>query len=424
VTTRGYFCNKCSEPTGRLNFDFDYDEPSSMKGRNMPTLEEYRKQTVASLEALGISAPTEEDLVTAPLEGFDFGAGSFIAHWSMGQYYRVQTREDYILHNQNADEQVPPPDLSPVKPNETFYLFYRDKDVAKLVHKILNEEEGFSGDTFTFWVRIESLSKGHKRDQYGNRKTRHEYNFLSLPPAIAAIATAYGYEVPEYDLSPLIAPGASEEFDDEFFDEHMGPTDGNYEGTFYDEQRRALWKALDEDDPRKTAMKGSVYFDKSGKKRKNSLATESEKLSKCLAIVQAKDEDGKDITLWARMVRVPNPGGSGYPVPTITEIFVNEEHATLVGQAELAERGTTADEGQSVVSHPPLGGWAGGTADDVINCLTKETDDEGKPIASIISRMAGSTPPIRRELLADSFLDSWADLVAWAEYIERAEGNK
>jgi hypothetical protein len=423
----------------------------TLKGKQMPTLEEYQKQVV-SLESLGITALTEEDLATAPLEGLDFGAGSFIAHWSVGRYYYLQTKEDYLLHNQDADadSRVPTPDIPPRKPQETFHIFYRQKDVAARANTLLNGDDAYSprycwvftapaatvknspdvqkiiegfGETLCFWTRIEALEKGHTRNQYGNRKSRHEYNFISLPSAVAAMAVVQGYEVPEYDLSPLTAPGADDSFDDEFFATHMGPSDGDYAGTFYDKQRRAVWKALGEDDPKKASMKGSFYIDKNGKRRKDSLATESEKLSNCLLVAQ------KDTTLWMRLVLVPNPGGAGFSVPALTEIFLNEEHATLVGQSEINREGGSNESGQSQATHPSLAGWAGSRPEEVIAYLREN---------GILPLPAGATesvaPPkkdeqraMRYDLAKRAFLctdeenptdEDWDRLAAWAQYAE------
>lgn len=394
----------------------------------MPTLEEYRKQAV-TLESLGIGTATEEDLVTAPLEGLDFGAGSWIANWSIGRYYYFQTDEDYLIYNRDAaaEDRVPAPDLLH-KPKDTFHLFYRDRDVAKRVNTALNGDDAYPprymwvftaptvsiknavdiqkiastfSDTLCFWVRIEALEKGHTRNQFGNRSSRHEYNFISLPSAVAAIAAASGYTVPEYDLSPLTAPGAEDNFDDEFFAKYMGPSDGDYAGTFYDTQRAKLWKALGEDDPRKTSMIGSYYMDKNGNKRPDPLATESEKLSSCLVIAQ------KDVNIWARLVNVPNPREGRFRIPAITEIFVNEEHASLVAQAEMAERG--AESGAPIQTHPPLsGGWAGGKPSDVVSYLKEN---------GLVPLPENVPPPERVKLVEASYLGSWDDLVAWGKYI-------
>lgn len=398
----------------------------------MPTLEEYQKQTVDSLAALGIKV-SNEDLVV-PSVGVDFGADSFIAKFTIGRHYRVSTEEDYVSHNQNDPEYiVPQPDLPRVELGGYYQMFYASEDVASKVNEALTDGEykprfywtftaptntvkntpdlakfveGF-GDTLVFWVRIVGLDKGSKKYP---RKDRHEYNFISLPAAVQAVADLQGYEVPAYDLSALSAPDASDEFNEEFFIKNFGHADGTYDGSVFSNYRTALWAALGEPDSQKSAIKGSKTVDKKGKERPSPLATESEKLSNCLMIAQ-----GQGITLWSKLIRVPNPACEVFekqPPKTLalTEIYQNEEHATLVGQADLAERGVVADasSGDGEASHPPTAGWGSAKPAEIVAYLREN---------GIIPLPEGTVaPPDRARLATDSFLKDYELLVQWDAY--------
>lgn len=236
------------------------------------------------------------------------------------------------------------------------WYYWKDPAVADIARDILGAQYGAS----TEWVYrvatadIVSFSSEEARGKwgddiffssrvvgFGSMKYRHEFNLISLPSAVAAVATLQGWEIPGYPLDVLHE--LTSESSEEDCLALIGGKDGAGEVLPWTEsvlgkQRAALWAALDEPEVKATRPQGSM----TSANKPDKLATTSEKLDFCLRIFYR----AWTRPAWVTVMQVPDPrpdavGGSAgnrFSIPALTAIFPGEAAAL----ASLSEEGGTA----------------------------------------------------------------------------------
>lgn len=335
-------------------------------------------QEFLSLDALGIDSSAEARAVM-PAGGIAFGAGSMIGPWLAKHRYSFLSDTDIAGWNlENDDNLIPAPDMQVPRGDEWYQYYYTNYQKALEAMNVLKPETEFKPDAV--WVFVMSTDDVLNRDpeqlkpgfgeqvifdtgkivsitsvgspQYPAKK-RHMANFISIPAAVAAAARATGIATDAvYDLSELLEAGR--DFTDEFFEEMCGDVRGSYGGCILAQRRETLWKLLGEEDVRKSTMTGS----KTASGNPHPLATTSEKLSRCLALVEGEWKK----PIWARLTLVPNPhpdamsnNGNRLNIPTITQLFGSQAAAQEAADAEKADVG---DDVESVAPKLPEN-WAG-----------------------------------------------------------------
>lgn len=223
-------------------------------------------------------------------------------------------------------------------------LWVFECETAKVVNFATEEARQAFGTRITYdGCRVVTLR---------SKKYRHEFHMVALPAAVAAYATALGYDNPGFDLSALTSRDTA--FTDELYAKLCGDPDTNdYEsGMLWREGRVNLWAALGEPNAKVYNPIGTgTKFD-----------TESEKLSKCLRIAAVKWTQ----PVWARVIPVFNPkpdetyeAADGtvkrLTIPTLAEMFADKATARAAVEAEQVEAGTPA--GGSALTVPTA--WAG-----------------------------------------------------------------
>jgi len=127
-------------------------------------------------------------------------------------------------------------------------------------------------------------------------KLRHVTHLIHLPTFVYAAAKALGYEVPNFDLSPLLETpeddgtpytetyqenlvGVISTVDDKGATKYKKNIDWN---SFLGQQRKALWEALGETNPARYLIAGTLATTGSSKPTVSKFAATSEKLNNCL----------------------------------------------------------------------------------------------------------------------------------------------
>ncbi len=184
------------------------------------------------------------------------------------------------------------------------------------------------GDVLGWEAQISTLSSIYRR---------HEYHMISLPAAVAAAATAMGWDNPGFDLSELTeadvvyTPGfqvkmiGTEPQEQESGKYKHVNAKGGYADSVLWQRRAALWAALGEGNPKAFRRIGS------GTK----LDASSKQLDACLRIVEVPWAK----TAWALLVPVRDPrldatskSGARLTVPALTVIYQNQEEAQAATQ--------------------------------------------------------------------------------------------
>jgi len=226
---------------------------------------------------------------------------------------------------------------------------------------------------------------------------RHELHMISLPAAVAAVATAAGYDHPGFDLSCLMDPDTI--FSDELYTELCGGEEGDLEGAKLWRQRAELWAALGEPDPRRYQCK----------EVERQFSTQAPKLNECLKILNSLWTD----TLWGRVIFVPDPrpdasyesrsGEMKRPnLPCLVEVFGDETAARKAAGKSVKE------------SQPPVPeAWQYMEADwkECVRSLYEATGGSKSipAVAQAIKRLYGA------HLGA-----SPAEVIAWFEHLEES----
>lgn len=213
---------------------------------------------------------------------------------------------------------------------------------ADIVSFSSEEARGKWGDDIFFSSRVVG---------FGSMKYRHEFNLISLPSAVAAVAELQGWDTPGFSLEGMESEDGyklglfdlTSESSEEDCLALIGGKDGAgkvlpWTESVLGKQRAALWAALDEPEVKATRPRGSMMSaDKPDK-----LATASEKLDFCLRIFYRAWRR----PAWVTVMQVPDPrpdavGGSAgnrFSIPALTAIFPDEAAAL----ASLGEDGGTA----------------------------------------------------------------------------------
>jgi hypothetical protein len=319
-----------------------------------------------------------------PTEGF--ATTGFVAQW-MGKVLYSFMLEDkdiaYINSLLTEDEEKVPEPAAQQKLGDSGWIKYwylkdtEAREAANLVkkHEGLDRRPGIS----TVW-RFEAKSEtclnlsAAAQDAFGDVLgwesqistlgsvyRRHEFHFISLPAAIAAAASAMGFDNPGFDLSELTEAdvvytpafqvkmiGAEPQEQDSGKYKHVNAK-GGYSDSLLWQRRADLWAALGEEDPKKFRRIGS------GTKHD----TSSKQLNICLRIVEAPWMN----PTWALLVPVRDPrldatskSGTRLTIPALTAIYQNQEEAQTAAQ-ELTGGEAAAVANNSKPRLPTL--WAG-----------------------------------------------------------------
>lgn len=303
-----------------------------------------------------------------PTEGF--ATTGFVAQWMGKVLYSVMVEgvEIEMLNRQlksDGEELLPEP-IAHRKLGEsgwTKYWWMKDGDAREAanllkLHEGLDRRPGVS----TVW-RFEAKSSSclnlspAAQDAFGDVLgwesqistlgsiyRRHEYHMISLPAAIAAAATAMGFDNPDFDLSELTEAdvvytadfqakmiGTEPQEQESGKYKHVN-TKGGYANALLWQRRAVLWAALGEGNPKAFRRMGSgTKYD-----------TSSKQLDACLRIVErpwGKMVQGAFIpqTTWALLVPVRDPrldatakSGTRLTIPALTAIYQGREEAEAV----------------------------------------------------------------------------------------------
>lgn len=274
------------------------------------------------------------------------------------------------------------------------------KDVAKLV-------EGF-GDMITLNCSMAT---------YKAKKTWHEYHLVTLPSLVWAMAKFYGYEVPFWDVGPLVGKGLTQDDEsiiqkkvivtEEFETRMIGSATETPDEkgvakimaeSYLGQQRTQLWAALDESDPIK-------YVVNSGNKKFDTLA---DKLQDCLSVVG----DAWQQALWARLAMVVNPkviqGKDGQKVlslPVVLDLYANKKEAEKAAAEDKARfEGTNTQAATPAPTGKPA-------------LPTAWVDIGEAEWLKVVSDFKGVPKPMLSKKVDPSVLDATlADVVAWLPF--------
>ncbi len=204
--------------------------------------------------------------------------------------------------------------------------------------EVLNFGEGISeifGDVINHNVRIVTLM---------SKKRRHGLHLLTLPAAVAAYAKAKKWDCPTFDVWILLSKETDLTDYDTMYALIGDPdqdNDADHEHNMWNSlfglQRKAIWKALGEEDP--AVYKGSH--------------TNAPKLKEALRII----EKTWGTPMWANVVTVPDPfiSDKNLPrIPLLMEFYLSEENAKKAAKADLARRGGSSDDESDDVELPDV----------------------------------------------------------------------
>lgn len=304
-----------------------------------------------------------------PTEGF--ATTGFIARWMGKVLYSLMVEDVEIemlnrLLKEGGDELIPEPVAHQKLGDSGWHKYWWLKDSeAREAAGLLKKHEGLDRrpGVATVW-RFEAQSSSclnlspAAQDAFGDVLgweaqistlgsvyRRHEYHFISLPAAVAAAATAMGFDNPGFSLEELTE--ADIVYTPDFQVQMIGTEpqeqdDGKYKhinikGGFWQavlpQRRDALWKALGEENPKVFRRIGSgTKYDASSKQ-----------LDACLRIVEVPWAK----PTWALLVPVRDPridatakSGTRLAVPALTVIYQSREEAQAAAQ-ELTGDETT-----------------------------------------------------------------------------------
>ena len=305
-----------------------------------------------------------------PTEGF--ATTGFIAQWMGRVLYSLMIDlevpqgtdsarfgANYMAYlNDALEEKIPEPIASQKLGESGWTKHWYDKDTdAREAANLLKKHEGLDRrpGVSTVW-RFETKSEtclnlsAAAQDAFGDVLAwesristlgsiyrRHEFHMISLPAAIAAAATAMGFDNPGFDLSELteadivytpafqvqmIGTEPQEQDGDKY--KYINAK-GGYANAVLWQRRAALWAALGEENPKAFRMTGSgTKYD-----------TTSKKLHQCLRIYEVPWTG----PAWALLVPVRDPridatakSGTRLTVPALTVIYQSQKEAQTAAQ--------------------------------------------------------------------------------------------
>lgn len=329
-------------------------------------------EMLATLTLEQLLGDTKDEVIQSlPQEGIEFGAGSFIAQWTVGILYWFMTEKDY-----GQGFEVKSPDHRDYR-DPWYHMYYRDYNDAMAAYTELEPgkvdkkdrhyspnptlgliaptstmknspdlakfQEGF-GQEMIYDTKILPLRRGTSKY---SQDWRHTWHFLALPGIVAAFAKVLGEDV-EYNIDEFLVPGAEALFTDEYFEERFGSLSGDYHDCTYARKRATLWSKLGDDDFTTCAMIGA----KTAKGKPDPHSTVSPLLSGVFNIIQ-----GEPRVFWGRVVAMPDPrpeavskNGNRLTVYVMTDVYASEAHAIAAAKEDLADRGVEVEDDDA----PPL----------------------------------------------------------------------
>lgn len=348
-----------------------------------------------------------EETLEIPV-GAAFAPSGFIGQWAAHVYYSFWTEVDFPKEEYGWD-----------KRRQTgagnFWYYFTDRAKATAAYEetggeynasptwewaaksssILNwRGEDAMEDTFGPFVSRESAIRTLR-----SKKQRHELHMLSLPAAVAAMATAYGYDHPGFPLDELLRPEEDVLWTDDFQRDIIGNSDVGYADSFLWKRRAELFKALGEPDARNwQPMAAGTRWD-----------TTSEKLHNCLAVLHSPWK----APIWASVLFVWDPrvdaiyqsGNTARRLtrPCLMKIYASKDEAQKAAAEELGTEGTLSPT-RAATGEPALpSAWEG---------LHDEWIDQ---MAALKAEFGGELPPLPRIAgrLKDELAVTYDDVKAW-----------
>lgn len=356
-----------------------------------------------------------EEKVKLPVGG-DFQPSGFIGAWFAQVMFSFWSDTDLGTFGD-----APAPDNS-FKRGRGFQYYYKNPDAAKKASDVCGQK--YPPKQHWQWlinrdkilnVRPEDLEKFGDPVSFDlelstfKAKSRHKLHLIALPSAVAAMAAAYGYDNPGFELADLCDSGIV--YTDEYQAKMIGGPDAkdekdplHWSHSVLWQRRTALWQALGETNP--------LVYNPIGTGTK--LDTTSEKLSNCLRILALAWKNG----LWSRVIQVPDPDmkatygdeAKRLSIPALVKIYSNQAEAKAEGDRELAERSAreaAKSNGNGTQATKPAipEMWANeGEAAWVDYCKTLKQQLNGKPV------------PVQRAFLTEHAGDIGAtpdEVMAW-----------
>ena len=292
--------------------------------------------------------------------GIGFTPTGFIAQWVANVYYSFWAEQDFPKEEYNWEKRR--------QTNAGNYWYYFN-DRARAIAAY--EETGGSYNPSTTWewaAKSDSVLNFRGDDiseTFGpfisretairtlqSGKARHELHMISLPAAVAAMATAYGYDNPGFPLDELLKPIDEILWTDDFARDMIGNSDVGYADSILWKRRVALWKALGESDARMWQPVGAgTRWD-----------TTSQKLHNCLAILHSPWKE----PVWSSVYFIPDPRVDAIyqsgdiarrlTRPAMARIFANKAEAQAAATEEMGEGEKAPATKTAKASTVPVGG--------------------------------------------------------------------
>lgn len=276
----------------------------------------------------------------------------------------------------DAFDLTDPSGSRPASPGRVWRFRISRNDVISFSSQESREKWGDAEGVIAFDVPV----RGHTKRAW---KSRHEYQLIALPSAVAAAARYMDEADAIYDLSELLSDDAV--FTDEFHHLVVGGRDENdaWTESILGQRRAELWKVLDENDVK--------VYNPFGIGAKKYQAKEGSALDECLKVASAQWPQ----PLWCKVMQVPNPRsdavsgqGNRLNIPAIFEFYANRKEAQAALDAERAEFGADGTDSDAVTaataetaSHPPLpADWEQVGVDEWVNELKQ--NDKPAPLAA------------------------------------------
>lgn len=256
-------------------------------------------------------------------------------------FYRRQTKNGYFYYYNKQDEALAACKAADVSFAPTLQWVFQI-ETAKVMNsldttKLAGGEDGGKG-----FGSIISLTA--TQATYKSQMRRHEFHLIALPAAVAAVAKANKWDVPQMDFSMIAGKATTDENDkygvhvtDEFQKELIGdPDEKDFRKVVQEcvlgKQRVALWKALGEEDPLKYTLDGV-----NSKGLPLEWNTEAPKLKACLGVanrVWTQPIFGRLLMLTDPRVNSAGEGKSG-SLPALVEVFRTEAEAKAAAAEDV-----------------------------------------------------------------------------------------
>jgi hypothetical protein len=343
---------------------------------------------------------SDEEVTVDPslVEGGEFSPSGFIAPWRSRLLYRHGCEQDFSVEEAGWTIRQKMGDWG-----WGYYFDTPEKAAAakEIMGRDYNAQSFWCFETVT--ADIINFASEEARANWGSdvfwdwqtagvRARKHvEFHHLILPAIVAAYATAKGFDVPAFDISPLLDLETDHElgWDDMDRDEQDAiyhqclPLVGGKHGSdevkkddaFFWKQRAELWKALGEDNPEACQLI----------RHAEEYSTKSEKLDLCLRLYYYLPWKN---ALWARVAQLPSPrpdaltkAGKRLKVPLLLDLYPTQAAA----QEAAGDRTTAGEATDSLPEIPTM--WQ--DIPDEFKAKVRELKASGKPPAVAIAAGGG-----------------------------------